>query len=93
MKTVAIIAALVGSTSAFAPAPKVASSTAIQGSVFDDYVGAVDFRGGEMKFDPVSSVQWTKLNFDECTFISSLSGIFNYENCLGVHLCCFESFF
>ena len=55
MKTVAIIAALVGSASAFAPASKVASSTAIQGSVFDDYVGAVDYRGGEMKFDPVSS--------------------------------------
>jgi hypothetical protein len=55
MKTAAIIAALVGSASAFAPASKVASSTAIQGSVFDDYVGAVDYRGGEMKFDPVSS--------------------------------------
>ena len=56
MKTVAIIAALAGSASAFAPVSKVASSTAIQGSVFDDYVGAVDYRGGEMKFDPVSII-------------------------------------
>jgi len=54
MKTASIIAALVGSASAFAPASKVASSTAVQGSVFDDYVGAVDYRGGEMKFDPLN---------------------------------------
>ncbi len=54
MKSVAAILALAGSAAAFAPAgtatPK---STAIAASVFDDYVGAVDFRGKEFKFDPL----------------------------------------
>merc|ERR1719384_3011065 len=53
MKTAAILTALAGSAAAFAPAPAGKPSTAIQGSVFDDYVGAVDFRGAEFKFDPL----------------------------------------
>merc|ERR1719384_364254 len=53
MKTAAILTALAGSAAAFAPAPTGKASTAVQGSVFDDYVGAVDFRGAEFKFDPL----------------------------------------
>ena len=58
MKTVAVLAALVGSSSAFTSTPafsgSATSKTALQDSVFDKYVGAQDFRGAEFKFDPVS---------------------------------------
>ncbi len=54
MKSVAILAALAGSAAAFTPATTGKASTALQGSVFDNYVGAVDFRGKELKWDPVS---------------------------------------
>ena len=53
MKSVAILTALAGSAAAFAPASVSKSSTSLAGSVFDEYVGAVDFRGKEMKFDPL----------------------------------------
>ena len=53
MKSVAILTALAGSAAAFAPASTGKASTAIMASVFDNYVGAVDFRGAEMKFDPL----------------------------------------
>jgi len=53
MKTAAILTILAGSAAAFAPAPTTKSSTAIAGSVFDDYAGAKDFRGAEFKFDPL----------------------------------------
>ncbi len=52
MKTAAILSILAGSAAAFAPAPTTKSSSAVA-AVFDDYVGAVDFRGGEFKFDPL----------------------------------------
>ena len=54
MKTAAILSLLAASASAFAPAPVSKSSTSLAGSVFDDYVGAKDFRGAEMKFDPLN---------------------------------------
>jgi hypothetical protein len=54
MKSVAILAALAGSTTAFTPAATGKAVTSLKGSVFDDYVGAVDFRGKEFKWDPVS---------------------------------------
>mmetsp|Transcript_3823 Transcript_3823/g.4681 ORF Transcript_3823/g.4681 Transcript_3823/m.4681 type:complete len:199 (-) Transcript_3823:185-781(-) len=54
MKSVAILAALAGSAAAFSPATTGKASTALQGSVFDDYVGAVDFRGKELKWDPLN---------------------------------------
>mmetsp|Transcript_15486 Transcript_15486/g.18003 ORF Transcript_15486/g.18003 Transcript_15486/m.18003 type:complete len:198 (+) Transcript_15486:106-699(+) len=53
MKT-AILAALVTSAAAFAPAQTGKASSALQESVFDNYVGAVDFRGKEMKWDPLN---------------------------------------
>lgn len=53
MKTVAFLACLAGA-SAFAPAATVSKTTALN-SVFDDYVGAVDFRGKTFEFDPVSN--------------------------------------
>lgn len=54
MKFTAVLALLAGSASAFTPAPVAKSSTALSESVFDNYVGAVDFRGKEFKWDPVS---------------------------------------
>ncbi len=53
MKTIAIIAAFAGSVTAFTPAPIAKTTTAIHESVFENYVGAVDFRGSEFKFDPL----------------------------------------
>lgn len=53
MKTAAILSLLAASASAFAPAPVSKSSTSLAGSVFDDYVGAKDFRGADFKFDPL----------------------------------------
>ena len=53
MKTVAAtILALAASASAFAPAPVAKSSTALN-TVWDDYVGGKDFKGGDFKFDPL----------------------------------------
>ena len=44
---------LIASAAAFAPVSQTASSIKVQ-AVFDDMEGAVDFRGAEFKFDPVS---------------------------------------
>lgn len=53
MKSAAIFAALAGSAAAFTPAPTGKPSTTLEASVFDEYVGAVDFRGKEFKWDPL----------------------------------------
>jgi len=53
MKSVAVLSALLGSAAAFTTPGSLAPKTALQASVFDEYVGAVDFRGGEFKFDPL----------------------------------------
>jgi hypothetical protein len=53
MKSAAILSLFTASATAFAPAPVSTSSTSLAGSVFDDYVGAKDFRGAEFKFDPL----------------------------------------
>jgi len=53
MKSAAILSLLVASATAFAPAPVSKASTSLA-SVFDNYVGAKDFRGAEMKFDPLN---------------------------------------
>jgi len=58
MKSIAILAALAGSAAAFTPATTGKAATSLKGSVFDDYVGAVDFRGKEFKWDPVSHILW-----------------------------------
>ena len=54
MKSVAILALIAGTASAFTTS-NVASTpkTALQASAMDDMVGAVDLRGKEFKFDPV----------------------------------------
>ena len=69
MKSVAIFAALAGSAAAFAPANSGKSSTQLA-SVFDNYVGAVDFRGKEFKWDPVSQ-SIARIEYMKCTFIDS----------------------
>ena len=54
MKIAAAFLALAGVASAFTGTPTPSSKSALKMAVFDDYVGAVDFRGAEFKFDPVS---------------------------------------
>ena len=54
MKSFAVLATLLAGASAFAPAAPTVSKTTALNSVFDDYVGAVDFRGNKFEFDPVS---------------------------------------
>ena len=54
MKSFAVaLLSLLASAAAFAPVNQQAASTKVQ-AVFDDMEGAVDFRGAEFKFDPVS---------------------------------------
>lgn len=53
MKTAAAFLALAAGASAFAPATQSNKVSALN-SVFDDYVGAVDFRGKKFEYDPVS---------------------------------------
>lgn len=48
----AIIASLIASAAAFAPAATTRSSTAVN-AVWDEYAGGVDFKGGDFKFDPL----------------------------------------
>ena len=43
-----------GSAAAFAPAHTGRTTSVAVNSVFDDYVGAVDFRGKEFKYDPLN---------------------------------------
>lgn len=57
MKTAVAFLALAGAASAFAPASTRSSKNGLQAAVFDDYVGAIDFRGKEYKFDPVSRLR------------------------------------
>eukprot|EP00585_Thalassiosira_rotula_P007381 CAMPEP_0196139090 /NCGR_PEP_ID=MMETSP0910-20130528/6488_1 /TAXON_ID=49265 /ORGANISM="Thalassiosira rotula, Strain GSO102" /LENGTH=196 /DNA_ID=CAMNT_0041399775 /DNA_START=54 /DNA_END=644 /DNA_ORIENTATION=+ len=52
-KSAAAILALAASASAFAPAPLATKSTALN-AVFDDYIGAQDFKGGKFEFDPLN---------------------------------------
>uniref|UniRef100_A0A7S2LMW8 Plastid light harvesting protein n=1 Tax=Leptocylindrus danicus TaxID=163516 RepID=A0A7S2LMW8_9STRA len=52
MKSAIALLLSASACSAFVPASVSRSSTKIN-SVFDDYEGAVDFRGKEMKFDPL----------------------------------------
>jgi len=59
MKTAAAIIALAASASAFAPAPIATKSTALN-TVWDEYVGGQDFKGGEFKFDPLNLAETYK---------------------------------
>lgn len=52
-KSAAAILALAASASAFAPTPLTTKSTALN-TVFDDYIGAQDFKGGKFEFDPLN---------------------------------------
>jgi hypothetical protein len=55
MKIAAALLALTGAANAFTAAPGSAvKSTALKGTVFEDYPGNVDFKGSEFNFDPVS---------------------------------------
>lgn len=51
MKSAAVLA-LAASASAFAPASVNTKSTSLN-TVFDDYIGAQDFKGGKFEFDPL----------------------------------------
>lgn len=54
MKTVAILALIAGTASAFTSSSvKSSTPTALATATMDDMVGAVDLRGKEFKFDPV----------------------------------------
>uniref|UniRef100_A0A6U0HM24 Plastid light harvesting protein n=1 Tax=Helicotheca tamesis TaxID=374047 RepID=A0A6U0HM24_9STRA len=57
MKTAAVVTAcLAGSASAFTGTPlasRPAAQSNLKMSVFDDYVGGVDFRGAKFEFDPL----------------------------------------
>jgi len=53
-----VLAAAAGSASAFAPAATKSTTNVALNSVFDDYVGAVDFRGKKWEFDPVSTCMY-----------------------------------
>eukprot|EP00580_Thalassiosira_gravida_P000527 CAMPEP_0201605850 /NCGR_PEP_ID=MMETSP0492-20130828/5514_1 /ASSEMBLY_ACC=CAM_ASM_000837 /TAXON_ID=420259 /ORGANISM="Thalassiosira gravida, Strain GMp14c1" /LENGTH=196 /DNA_ID=CAMNT_0048070169 /DNA_START=54 /DNA_END=644 /DNA_ORIENTATION=+ len=52
-KSAAAILALAASASAFAPTPLTTKNTALN-TVFDDYIGAQDFKGGKFEFDPLN---------------------------------------
>lgn len=56
MKIAAALLACLASANAFATIQKASSTSALQMSVFDDYEGAVDFRGKKFEFDPVRLV-------------------------------------
>jgi hypothetical protein len=64
MKTAVALVACLAGVNAFTgtPVSKVSSKSALQMSVFDDYVGAVDFRGKKFEFDPVSRIKSFDLN-------------------------------
>ena len=64
MKTaVALVACLAGANAFIGtPVAKVSSKSSLQMSVFDDYVGAVDFRGKKFEFDPVSRMEYNPFN-------------------------------
>jgi len=53
MKTTAALLALAASASAFTSTQPSSRSTAVR-AVMDEYEGAIDLRGKEFKFDPVS---------------------------------------
>jgi len=57
MKSLVAIACLAASTSAFTGVPLAARSaskvTGMKMTVFEDYIGGIDFRGQEFKFDPL----------------------------------------
>jgi hypothetical protein len=54
MKTVAILALIAGTASAFTSSSvKSTTPTALEASAMEDMVGAVDLRGKEFKFDPL----------------------------------------
>ena len=53
MKTAVALLALAASASAFTSTQPSARSTAVR-AVMDEYDGAIDLRGKEFKFDPVS---------------------------------------
>ena len=56
MKTAALLSLLAGSAKAFTSTNVAVSprSIAVQSSAMDEMVGAVDLRGKEFKYDPVS---------------------------------------
>mmetsp|Transcript_501 Transcript_501/g.811 ORF Transcript_501/g.811 Transcript_501/m.811 type:complete len:202 (-) Transcript_501:338-943(-) len=54
IKSAAVFSTLAATASAFSgPSSSFGRTTAVQASVFDDYVGAFDYRGKEFKFDPL----------------------------------------
>lgn len=54
MKIAAAVLALAGAASAFTAPSSVSKTTALQGTVFEDYPGNINLFGKEFNFDPVS---------------------------------------
>jgi hypothetical protein len=54
MKIAAAVLALAGAASAFTAPSPVKQTTALQGTVFEDYPGNINLFGKQMDFDPVS---------------------------------------
>lgn len=52
MKIAAALLALAGAASAFTTAPSTKNSVALQGTVFEDYAGNVNWAGQKFDFDP-----------------------------------------
>ena len=72
---IAAFLSLAASAAAFAPAGQSSNKVGALNSVFDDYVGAVDFRGKKFEYDPVSKV-CSCLN--ECFLMSLSFGMKSY---------------
>jgi len=53
MKTATLLAALCAGAEAFAPSPIASKAATALNTVWDDYAGGVDFRGGKFEFDPL----------------------------------------
>ena len=59
MKIAAAVLALAGAASAFTAPSPVKQTTALQGTVFEDYPGNINLFGKQMDFDPVSFLCFT----------------------------------
>jgi hypothetical protein len=98
MKTFALLS-VISAASAFTGTPlqtrKAAGVSSLSMSVFEDYVGAKDFRGGEFKFDPVSSCcrKIFKNKYNDFFRLMVMAGTWNMSLCNPRFLLLFGAFF